>query len=117
MPAAEARVTTENASRYLNRLCKHAGKMGSHLGHRHRDHAGGGAPPEIRHAESSDTSGTLILNWGRCTMLVADGLLTLHAEAGDADSLAKIQGLVAARLERFGRRERLVVTWRPVPTG
>lgn len=115
MLAVEARVSTENASRYLNRLCQHAGKMGSHLGHRPRDHAGGGAPPEIRHAESSDTSGMLILNWGRCTMLAADGLLTLRAEASDADSLAKIQELIAGRLERFGRRERLVVTWHPGP--
>jgi hypothetical protein len=116
MPAAEARVATENASRYLTRLCQHAGKMGSHLGHRPRSHAGGGAPPEIRHAESSDTSGTLILNWGQCTMLVADGLLTLRAEAGDTDSLTKIEELIAGRLEKFGRREHLVVTWQPVPT-
>jgi hypothetical protein len=27
MPAAEARVPTENASRYLSRLYRHAGKM------------------------------------------------------------------------------------------
>lgn len=112
MPAAEARVTTENASRYLNRLCLHARKMG---GHRPRAHGDGGVPPEIRRAESSDTSGTLILNWGQCTMLAADGVLTLRAEASDGESLRRIQELIAARLEKFGRRERLRVTWHPAP--
>jgi hypothetical protein len=116
MPAAEARVPTENASRYLSRLCRHAGKMGGLRGHRPRSHAGGGAAPEIRHAESSDTSGTLIMNWGQCTLRVADGVLTLRAEASDQDSLTRITELIAARLEKFGRREHLAVTWQPVPT-
>jgi hypothetical protein len=39
------------------------------------------------------------------------GLLTLHAEAPDPGSLARIQDLVAGRLEKFGRREQLTVTW------
>jgi hypothetical protein len=113
MPAAEARIPTENASRYLTRLCQHAGKMGVHLGHRPRGHAGGGAAPEIQHAESSDDCGTLVLNWGLCTMQAADGMLTLRAEAGDPDSLTRIQELIAGRLEKFGRRERLIVAWQP----
>jgi hypothetical protein len=115
MPAAEARVRTENAGRYLIRLCRHAGQMRSRLGHRPRSHAGGGAAPEIRHAESSDTSGTLILNWGRCTLQAADGTLSLRAEASDQDSLIKITELIAGRLEKFGRREQLTVTWEPAP--
>jgi hypothetical protein len=115
MPAAEARIPTENASRYLTRLCQHAGKMGAHLGHRPRSHAGGGAAPEILRAESSDDHGKLVLNWGQCTLQAADGLLTLRAEADDADSLSRIQELIAGRLEKFGRRERLTVTWHPAP--
>jgi hypothetical protein len=111
MSAAEARIPTQNAGRYLTRLCQHAGKMSTHLGHRPRRHAGGAAPPEILRAESSDDRGTLILNWGQCTMQAADGMLTLRAEADDPDSLTRIQELVAARLEKFGRRERLTVTW------
>ena len=113
MPAAEARIPTENAGRYLTRLCQHAGKMSSHLRHRPRSHAGGGAPPEIRHAKCSDTDGTLVLNWGQCTLQVGPGMLTLRAEAADQDTLTRIQDLVTGRLEKFGRREHLTVTWRP----
>jgi hypothetical protein len=113
MPAAEARVRTDNASRYLIRLCRHAGQMRNRLGHRPRSHAGGGAAPEIQHAQSSETSGTLILNWGRCTLQAADGMLTLRAESGDQDSLIRITEPIAGLLEKFGRRERLTVTWEP----
>jgi hypothetical protein len=115
MPATEARIPTENAGRYLVRLCGHAGKMGSRLGHRPRSHAAGGAPPEIRHAECSDTDGMLTLSTGRCTLHAAGGVLTLRAEADNQDSLTRIAELIAARLERFGRREQLTVTWQPVP--
>jgi hypothetical protein len=111
MPAAEAHIQTDNADRYLIRLCQHASKMGSHLRHRPRSHAGGGEPPEIRHAEWSDTAGTLILNLGQCTLHADDSVLTLRAEAADEDSLSQIQHLIAGRLENFGRREHLTVAW------
>lgn len=113
MPAAEARIPTENASRYLTRLCQHAGKMGGHRGHRPGRHAGGGAMPEILRAASSGDRGTVDMSWGRCTLQAADGLLTVRAEADDQDRLARIQEMIAGRLEKFGRRERLVVTWLP----
>jgi hypothetical protein len=117
MPAAEAHVQTQNPERYLIRLCQHAGKMGSHLRHRPRSHADGGAPPEIRHAEWSDTDGTLILNRGQCTLHAAQGMLTLRAESDSEDSLTRIQDLIAGRLQKFGRREHLTVTWRAAPDG
>jgi hypothetical protein len=47
-------------------------------------------------------------------MQAGPGLLTLHAEAPDPGSLARIQDLVAGRLEKFGHREQLAVTWKPV---
>jgi hypothetical protein len=37
--------------------------------------------------------------------------LTLRASAPDEENLSLIQDLLAARLERFGRRERLKATW------
>jgi hypothetical protein len=115
MPAAEARVQTRKASRYLIRLCQHAGKMRGRLGHQPRRHSGGGTPPEVRHAEWSDTCGILVLSLGQCTLRAADGMLTIRAEASSAEDLAQIQELITRRLEGFGRRERLTVTWQPAP--
>ena len=46
---------------------------------------------------------------------VDHGLLTLRAEASDNDSLTKLEELITGRREKFGRRERLVVSWQPVP--
>ncbi len=40
------------------------------------------------------------------------GLLTIRAEAADEESLRRIQGLLTARLQKFGRREQLTVSWR-----
>lgn len=113
MPAAEAQIQTRDPARYLIRLCQHAGKMRGHLGQQPRRHTGDGGPPEVRHAEWSDTDGVLVLSLGRCTLHAADGILTIHAQAASEDSLAQMQQMVTRRLEGFGRRERLTVTWQP----
>lgn len=115
MPAAEAEVQTRDPGRYLTRLCQHAGKMRGRLGHQPRRHSGGGAPPEILHTEWSDTDGLLVLSLGRCTLRAAEGVLKIRTEADSSDNLAQIQELVAKRLEGFGRRERLTVTWQTAP--
>ena len=115
MLTTEADIQTEHAARYLERVCGHAGKMGapSHrLGHRQPSPARGDGPPEVRHVECSGTEGTVILNWGQWTMQALPGLLAVRAEAADEDSLRRIQDLLTARLQKFGRRERLTVNWR-----
>jgi hypothetical protein len=48
-------------------------------------------------------------------MQASPGALALRAEAADQENLTRIQELVTARLERFGRREQLAVIWRQVP--
>jgi len=113
MPAAEARVSTENPGRYLTRLCQHASKMHSRLRHRPASHADGDVPPDIQHVECSATDATLVLNWGQCTLHASPGMLALRAEAADPDNLTRIQDLIGGRLKKFGRREHLTVTWRP----
>ena len=40
------------------------------------------------------------------------GRLTVGAEAADQESLRRIQDLLTARLQQFGRREHLTVNWR-----
>jgi hypothetical protein len=87
--------------------------MGRRLRHQPRSHADGGAPPAIRHAQWSGTDATLALDRGRCTLHAEPGLLTLRAEADSQDTLTQIQDLIAGRLQKFGRREHLTVTWRP----
>jgi hypothetical protein len=44
-------------------------------------------------------------------MRVRPGLLVIRAEAADEDSLRRIQDLLTARLQKFGRREHLTVSW------
>lgn len=113
MLTAEAHIPTERASRYLVQFCQHASRMGQHLRHRPRAHEDGDAhtPPEVRHAEWSDTQGLIILNWGRCTLRATPDELTLHAEAATAEDLQRMRDLIAKRLETIGRRDRLTVAW------
>ena len=115
MLTAEADIQTEHAARYLERVCGHAGKMGAaghRLGHRPPSHARGGGPPEVRHVECSGTEGTVSLNCGQWTMRALPGLLAVRVEAADEQSLRRIEDLLTTRLQKFGRREHLMVTWR-----
>ncbi len=114
MPTAEADIRTGHAASYLTRLCGHAGKMsqaGHRLSHRPRAHDRDGGPPEVRRVERSGTGATVTLDRGQWTMRAGPGLLTIRAEAADSEDLRRIQDLLTARLERFGRREHLTVTW------
>lgn len=120
MLTTEADIRTEQAARYLARLCGHAGKMGTtghRLGHRRPSHAGGDVPPEMRRGECSGDEGTVSLNWGQWTMRASPGLLAIRAEAADEESLRRIQDLLTARLQKFGRREHLMVNWRSAAAG
>ena len=116
MVTAEARIATDRPERYLVQLCQHAGQMHGPRAHRPAGHRGGGG--EVRHAEWTDDYGIIRTNWGDCTLRRASGALTLRVEAADEDNLRRLQDLIAGRLERFGRRDRLTVTWqRPDEAG
>jgi len=113
MLTAEAHVHTERPSRYLVQLCQHASQMRQHLGDRPRPHHGEGtpAPPEVQHVEWSDTHGIVRLNWGQWTLQATEAILTLRVEAATENDLQQIQGLLAGRLEKIGRRDHLTVNW------
>ena len=112
MLTAEAIIRTEYAEQYLARLGKHAAKLGgAGHGHRPRAHGGAQAPPQVEHAEWSATSGIVRLDWGGWTVQADPGTLRLHAEAADNASLRRIQDMLTTRLEKFGWREHLTVTW------
>lgn len=116
MLTAEAVIQTEHPERYLARLGTHAANMRQHLGSRLRAHGSGQSPPEMQHADWSATRGTVRLNWGEWTMQATPGALTLRAEAPDQTSLQRIQDMLTTRLEKFGRREHLTVTWQQADT-
>jgi hypothetical protein len=114
MLTAEAVICTDYAEQYLARLGEHAAKLaGPSNGHRPRRHGGGQAPPQVEHAEWCATSGTVRLDWGGWTMQADPGTLRLRAEAADQASLLRIQDMLTTRLEKFGWREHLTVTWQP----
>ncbi|HEX9887989.1 MAG TPA: DUF2218 domain-containing protein [Nitriliruptorales bacterium] len=99
MLIAEAHVQTERSSRFLVQLCQHV----NHLAQAH--------PQMEAHVEWSDDRGVISFGWGRCTLGAEPGALTLRAEAGDEESLQRIEQRVADHLERFGTRDHLTVNW------
>lgn len=111
MHAAEARIATGRASRYLVQLHRHADQMRRMPVRPPRAH--GGAMPKVEHVEWSDTHGLIEFPWGRCTAEATEDTLTLHAEAGNEEDLRRIQEGIGRRLETIGRRDQLTLTWRP----
>ncbi|MGH3192518.1 MAG: DUF2218 domain-containing protein [Streptosporangiaceae bacterium] len=109
MLTAEARLQTEQPSRYLVQLCRHASLINHKILQRHGAKAQ--VRPEVQHVEWSDTDGTLTFSWGRCMMQAGPGTLTVRAEAANEENLQRIQDLIARNLERFGRRDHLKVNW------
>ena len=59
---------------------------------------------------------TATIGTGTAVVEVGDGVLTLHAEAPDGESLAHVQDVLGRHLERFGQRNELVVTWAVGPS-
>ena len=92
---ARAEVATADAARYAKQLVAHLG----------------------RKVEFTTEGGTSSARFGDATgrVLVAEGVLTLLAEAPDRDSLARVQDILGRHLERFGRRRELVVDWHAQP--
>jgi hypothetical protein len=99
MLVAEVKVETERSSRYLVQLCRHVDAVAR-------------AQPQMQaHVEWSDDRGVISFDWGRCTLRAVPGVLTLHVEAADEESLHELEQRVGSRLQQIGRRDHLTVTW------
>jgi hypothetical protein len=99
MLVAEAKAETERSSRYLVQLCRHVDAVAR-------------AQPQMQaHVEWSDDRGVLSFDWRRCTARVVPGVLTLHVEDADEESLHELEQRVGGRLQQIGRRDHLTVTW------
>jgi hypothetical protein len=94
---ARADVVTDAPERYAKQLL-------SHLGRR------------ITFTTAGDTS-TAEFGPATGTVVVGEGVLTLRAEAPDAESLARVQHVLGSHLERFGQRNELAVSWVTEGTG
>jgi len=112
MLTAEAHVHTSQPGRYLVQLCRHAQQI-HRLRHSPRPHDGDGArpAPTVQHVEWSQTRGMISFGWGQCAMQASPGRLTVRVEAADEEHLQRVQEIIAADIERFGRRDHLKVTW------
>lgn len=114
MPTVEARIQTERPNRYLAQFCKHAASMGTAAGHGPHTHLGRTlARREVQvHAERTDTKATVTFTpWGQCTITSEATTLTLRIQAADEEKLHRIQDIITKDLERFGRRDNLIVNW------
>lgn len=91
MLRSEALVNTANAARYMGQLCKH-------FGHK--------IPTKL-----SDSEGSISFPMGRCALSAAEQVLTMRAEAADAEALARVEEVVASHLDRFAFRDKPAVRW------
>ena len=89
---ATSRVATDRVERYRKQLASHFGN-------------------KVEVVE--EPSGT-VLNWGfggTTTLTVEAGVLVMRADADDAETLDRVKDVTGRHLERFGEKDRLVVTW------
>lgn len=93
MPAANAHVLTNSASKYLVQLSKH-------WSHRF---------PDLTYTpERAD----IPLPLGPCVLEAGENALDITISAGTAEDLARMEQVVAEHLLRFAHREELVIDWR-----
>jgi len=115
MPALQADITTDRASRYLAQFCKHAAAMGSGRVHRFRMH--GGAPTgrgEVRvTAQWDEHTGTVDFDpWGRAHLEARPNTLLVRLDGADDEALTRMRTIIDNDLNRFGRTP-LTVVWHP----
>jgi uncharacterized protein len=89
---AEARVATENASKYLQQLCKH-----------------------FQHklpASFDPAAGAITFPMGEVKLAAEPQTLALALESASDEDLERLKDVVARHLLRFAFREELTVDWR-----
>ena len=84
-------VGTENASGYLQRLCKHFGHKAD--------------------VEFTPERGSITFDFGRVDLETTPGALIMSGRAETEENLARLKRVMASHLERFAFREGLKVQW------
>ena len=98
MLVSVAVVDTDTPARYAKQLLSHLGRKVA-------------VEP---YPERPEPAGRLVFAYGTGDVLPGTAALELRATAGDDESLAHVQDVLARHLVRFGARQELVVTWGPV---
>ncbi|HEV2639072.1 MAG TPA: DUF2218 domain-containing protein [Actinocrinis sp.] len=107
---AEARVSTDRAERYLDRLCGHLGQM-QRMRHIPNAGHGGAQVPRIEHVEQKPGHATIRFASGTWTLQAAPDALVLQVEADNPLALEQLKNAIAARITKIGRRDGLTVAW------
>ena len=89
--AASATVSTANASRYLQQLCKH-------FGHKTATH-------------HTPTDGWIRFDFGHADLKASAEGLKMTASATSDEDREKLKRVLASHLERFAFREALNIQW------
>ena len=92
MPTSRAAVATQQASKYLQQLCKH-------WAHRFP-------------VEFDPDHGTIELSHGKTIMDADAAALHVLVETPDAEALERLETVVADHIKRFAFREELVFDWK-----
>ena len=90
--ASEARVATSVPRRTMTQLCKH-----------------------FEHklpVTYDETKGRIAFSAGLCLLEAGADALILRAEAADAESLRRVEDVVARHLDRFAFREKPEIAWK-----
>ncbi len=88
---ARADVPTETPQRYAKQLLSHLGQRTTWT--------------------TDGATSTAAIAGGTGRVVVGGGMLTLIAEAPDAEALTRVQHVLGSHLQRFGQRTELAVTW------
>ena len=96
MPTSTAVVRTDEPARYAKQLLAHLGRK-----------------TPVEEVSGVPHARRLVFAYGAGVVRPEQDHLVLEATAADGDSLAKVEDVLARHLVRFGRRQELVVAWRP----
>ena len=94
MPESTASVATDAAGRYAKQLLAHLGRKNS-----------------VEPLDGAPDGGRIRFAYGTGTVRPEADRLVLLATADDAESLARVEDVLARHLERFGARRELAVEW------
>ena len=86
-----AEVATDKPVPYMRQLCKHFGHKVD--------------------TKFDDDSGYIQFDFGRCDLHARAGELELVVTAADAEAHDRMERVIGSHLERFGRRDELIVDW------